>query len=302
MEKNFGVQGCGGGCGGNETFGSVMQNKMIGVGDAEREAYAFTCASEYEQQIIAAGGEAFDDATWNSYMDLCRGQYDAGARSSETGNTSNDNTGNDDYWTEYCKTAPLQDICNPASPCWIDEATCKAKGGNLVSQFKEYETGDSCSAEHTIKTVQLATGNPNVDGKWGPESQKYLNASGMAYKDIVPGCTGAVPGTGGGGTTVPGDNTDVQIDVTTGTKQGWLDIPWWAWALIGVGALGLGAGGVYLATRDKEEKEPGMSGAEPMPKFVNKMERKYRGKKIANRMKRDSKGRFVGKKMSYRKR
>lgn len=206
----------------------------------------------------------------------------------------------DPYWVEYCKTAPLQDWCNPASPCWVDEATCKAKGGGtLVSQFKEYETGDSCSAEHTIRAVQLATGNPNVDGTWGPESQKYLDASGMAYTDIVPGCTGAIPSY-----VVPtdkppptGNNTNIVIDTTdTEQKTLYLGLPLWAWLVIGGATLVVGGTGAYFAFRKEDKSDTGVGSRE-----LAMAEPRARAKRMRRKVSkpRNSKGQFVSKKLRY---
>lgn len=263
MEKKFGVQGCAGGC--------SMGNSTETFGSVMQKRMGVGATDDDRENyafICAAGREpasGWDDARFNQELEKCRQEYDAMG-----GNYPVDIPDNVDIPQGYDPTL-------------------------------------ACTSTPVIAYVQMMTGNPNTDGSWGPESQKYLDASGKTFMEIANeagGCVGPAPvyvepGNGNGG-----GNTDVVIDVTTGKKQGWLDIPWWAWALIGVGALGLGVGGVYLATRDKEEEEgmagrpAALAGAEPKPKFI----KKRAAAKRARSMKRDSKGRFLPKKMSYKRR
>jgi len=267
---NFGVNGCGGGCvAGNigQSFGATLQDRRkaytklnyMGVGQSndDRENYAFICAAEAEQ----ASGDSWDDARFNRELEKCRKAYDAMGG---------------DY--------PVDD---------------PGTGGNIP---QGYDPSKACTDPATIYYVQMITGNPNPDGAWGPESQKYLDASGQTFMDIANaagGCTGPAPvykdpgtggGTGGGDTTITVDVTDKEV------SEGWLGLPWWAWGLIGIAAIGVGGGGVYLAARDSEKpKKSGVS--EPKPKFM----KRRAASKRAKSMKRDSKGRFLPKKARYHK-
>jgi len=159
--------------------------------------------------------------------------------------------------------------------------------------YRSYKTGDSCSATHTIKTVQLATNNPNIDGAWGPESQKYLDASGMAYTDIVPGCTGPIPTAGGGG-----GGSEVITVTDTEQKDLYWGLPLWAWIAIGAGALAVGGTGAYFAFRKEDESDMGVSGSPLYEPRARKRGSKGMRRKVSRP--RNSKGQFVSKKMKYR--
>jgi len=67
----------------------------------------------------------------------------------------------------------------------------------------------ACTSDAVIKVVQTRIGT-TADGKWGPNSQAALKASGGTFQDWAPNCTGSVPYYGGSGltttvaTTTPG--------------------------------------------------------------------------------------------------
>lgn len=73
----------------------------------------------------------------------------------------------------------------------------------------------ACNSSDVIKLVQHLTGNPNVDGRWGPQSQQYLDKSGRTFESFVT-CTGPAPVHSGSGyqpvPTTTKTSTEVTID------------------------------------------------------------------------------------------
>jgi hypothetical protein len=123
---------------------------------------------------------------------------DGWVRSGSVGAVIDESYGDDPGTKTVCSFA---DICNPATDCW-DEAACAAGGGKPGSNF--------CNNPNMIKTVQQAlvdsgydVGPHGVDGSWGCDSQKALDASGQSFKALAgQECQGPVPtatGCGGGG-------------------------------------------------------------------------------------------------------
>ena len=123
-----------------------------------------------------------------------------------------------------------------------------------------------CASEHNKMAVQaklwsMGHYNDKIDGNWGPNSQKALDASGQTYQQLAPGCTGPVPhytaGTGGGTTTTGGGGTDTG----DGTGGGLTTVGYgkkdegtspWLWA--GLAALGVVGVGVLVMSQDENPK------------------------------------------------
>lgn len=128
--------------------------------------------------------------------------------------------------------------------------------------------GQACNSSNIISMVQMAVG-ASIDGKWGPNSQAKLNASGQTFKSFAPGCTGAVPnytgggggGGGGGGAIVvpPGETLPVPAgESTAGMLDGvvkylssnFIFMPVGVWA---VGLIVLVAGGIAVVRARSEQ-------------------------------------------------
>lgn len=145
----------------------------------------------------------------------------------------------------------------------IDSYGCGGTGTKL-----EPIPNTPCASEHNKMAVQaklwaMGLYNDTIDGNWGPNSQKALDASGQTYQQLAPGCTGPAPhytaGTGGttttgGGGTDTGNGTDTGTGTSTvgyGKKKDEGTSPW-LWA--GLAALGVVGVGVLVMSGDDQPK------------------------------------------------
>jgi hypothetical protein len=95
-------------------------------------------------------------------------------------------------------------------------------GGNGGGASYDASAGQKCDSANIISMVQAAIG-ASIDGKWGPESQGKLKASGQPFKAFAPSCEGPVPSysepSGGGGGVTPGTTTPTTTPTTVPASQ-----------------------------------------------------------------------------------